>query len=65
MKDFRVALGLDLKERASIRLVERGTAMHLLSHLFKLVGRPIKPLFHIKTNNSLFPEGIYLLREQG
>lgn len=53
-----------LREWASIRLVESGRAMHLFSYLYKLLGIPIKPPFHIKTSNSLFPEGICLVREQ-
>lgn len=59
-----MAWGLDLKEWASVRLVESDSTMHLLSHLYKLMGIPIKPLFRIKTNKSLFPEGICLVTEQ-
>lgn len=55
-----MASGLDLEEQASIRLVEGGSAP--LSRLDKLMGRPASPV-HIKTNNSLLPEGICLARE--
>lgn len=59
-----MAWGLDLRGWASVRLVESGSTMPLLSHLYERMGTPIKPLFHIKTNNSLFPEGICLVTEQ-
>lgn len=57
-------LRLDLKVWANVGLVESGSAMHLPSRLYQLMGIAIKPLFRIKTNNSLFPEGICLVREQ-
>lgn len=35
-----------------------------ISYLHELLRIPIRPLFHIKINNFLLPEGICLVREQ-
>lgn len=59
-----LALRPDLKVWANVGPVESGSAMHLPGRLYQLTGIAVTPLFHIKTNNSLFPEGICLVREQ-
>lgn len=56
-----MAWGLDLKEWASVRPVESGSARHLLGHFYQLMGIPIKPLFILKLTTLCFLRAYVLL----